>query len=29
LMMIDATFGDLDHYFGAFGERADWPIENC
>jgi alkylation response protein AidB-like acyl-CoA dehydrogenase len=29
LMMIDATFGDLDHYFGALGERADWPIENC
>jgi alkylation response protein AidB-like acyl-CoA dehydrogenase len=29
LMMIDATFGDLDHYFGAFGERADWPIKNC
>jgi alkylation response protein AidB-like acyl-CoA dehydrogenase len=29
LMMIDATFGDLDHYFGAFGEQADWPIKNC
>jgi alkylation response protein AidB-like acyl-CoA dehydrogenase len=29
LMMIDATCGDLDHYFGAFGERADWPIKNC
>lgn len=29
LMMIDATLGGLDHYFGAFGEQADWPLMNC
>jgi alkylation response protein AidB-like acyl-CoA dehydrogenase len=28
LTMINATFGDIDHHVGAFGERAYWPIKN-
>ena len=28
LTLINATFGDIDHHVGAFGERAYWPIKN-
>ena len=28
LTMINATFSDIDHHVGAFGERAYWPIKN-
>jgi len=29
LTTIDATFENIGHHVGAFGENAHWPIKNC